>query len=110
MLLAAAAFLTWRRTGLRLAATGIAVGAGAMVLYTRVLMRTDDLFAAPPGELAALLGTILLGVALPFAQARTEPARWARWKDHAERCNAADMLLFRHIPDLRGEGPGARRA
>ena len=104
-LLAVAAVLTWRRTGLKLAATAMALGAVGMVLLTRILMRTDDLFAAPPGELAAFLAAVLLGPGLLFAQSRTQPARWARWKERSEGCTAADMLLFRHIPDLRGEEP-----
>lgn len=102
VLLAVAAVLTWRRTGLRLAATGMALGAVAMVVYTRILMRTDDFFAAPAIELAAFVGAALLCGGLMLAQARTEPGLWARWKAHAERSTALDYLLFRHIPDFRG--------
>ena len=106
-LLAMAAVLTWRRTGLRLAASGMALAAAAMALYTRVLVRTDDFFAAPPGELAAFLAAALACPLLFLAQSRTQPGRWARWKLRSEGCTAADVLLFRHIPDLRGEEPAA---
>ncbi len=101
VLLSVGAVLTWRRTGLRLAATGMATGAVAMIGYTRILVRTGDLFAARPVELAAFLGAALLCGVLMVAQPRTEPELWARWKAHSDRSTVLDHLLFRHIPDLR---------
>lgn len=110
VLLSVGALLTWRRTGLRLAAASMATGAVAMVVYTRILMRAGDFFAASPAELAALFATMLGGAGLMLAQGRTEPELWARWKAHSDRSTVLDHLLFRHIPDLRGEGPAPHNA
>ncbi len=100
--LVAAGILTWRRTGLRLASASMVVAAVGMVLFTRVLILWRDLFAAPPTALIALGIALLLAAALMLAQSRTSPERWDQWRQHQRTVTLADILRFRHIPELPG--------
>lgn len=108
VMIAAAAVLTWRRTGLRLAAAGMGLAAVGMLLWTRIVTRPGDLFAAPWGEKVVFAAILLFCAVLMLAQRRIEPEKWRRWEEHADRTGFADTLRFRHIPDLRGDRGAVR--
>ena len=94
--------LTWRRTGLRLAAASMVVAAVGMVLFTRVLIVWRGLSGAPPASLVGLGIALLLAAALMLAQSRTAPERWEQWRQHERTATLADILRCRHIPELSG--------
>jgi len=100
--LTTAGILTWRRTGLRLASASMVVAAVGMVLFTRILILWRGIFAAPPTALIALAIALLLAAALMLSQSRTSPERWGQWRQHQRTVTLADILRFRHIPELPG--------
>jgi Na+/proline symporter len=101
VVLIVAGVLTWRRTGLRLASASMFSGAFGMAVLTFTLVQSPDLFAAPFGLLLALGSFVLLSPLLMFFQSRTAPETWRQWRRHHDTMTLADMLRFRHIPDLR---------
>lgn len=107
-----AGVLTWRRTGLRIAAAAMFTGAIGAAVLALVHARFPGLRSAPSFQPAALLCLALLAPALLLLQARRAPEAWQRWRDHTESVTLVEMLRFRHIPDLRGarSDPGAERA
>ena len=105
--LLAAAVLTWRRTGLRLASTGMALAGLAMVLLMRIFIRWPDPLVAPPSALIAFGLVLLLAAAFMLAQSRTAPGLWDQWRRHQRTVSLADVLCFRHIPRLPGAGPSS---
>lgn len=96
--LVVASALTWRRTGLRLASTAMAIGALGAALLAFTLSRTPDLLAAPPVLLVGLAIAVVLGPLLLLVQSRTAPSAWRQWGQHLQSASVSDFLAFRHIP------------
>jgi hypothetical protein len=93
------AVITWRRTRLPLmtAAQSLAALAGLSigVLGSR---EYEALLLAHPVLMVAVFLVLPL---LMFSERWAHPEVWRRLRTEAERATLRDMLLLRHIPDLR---------
>ncbi|HVR75274.1 MAG TPA: hypothetical protein VMT52_13135 [Planctomycetota bacterium] len=91
------AILTLCRTRLRLVPLGLLFGSlGVLIGGTRWL----------PGDWSALLALcqwacLLAGTLCFLLESRLQPAEFQAWGDRQWRSSLIDMLLMRHIPDLR---------
>jgi hypothetical protein len=95
------AFLVWTRTRLPLAASSMAVAAAGVAIFAALGISPIH---PQSHNLAALIGCLAAGVTaglLMTAQARATPSAWADWRRHMESCSLIDVLLGRHIPNLR---------
>jgi hypothetical protein len=103
------AVVVWRRTRLHLmSAVGliVAVGCGVQIYVASHAFPVGNGFA-PQGfadliyfwPLAAAAAVVPLCV---FGEWTWHRDRCDAWKAAMENCTVTDMLLFRHIPDLRG--------
>ena len=100
--LLAGAWLVWSRTRLPWA-TGsmIAAAAGSGIFAVFGISP----FHSQSHSLYALIGCLAAVVAagvLDYIQARTDPSARDAWRKHMESCTLIDLLLGRHIPNLRG--------
>jgi hypothetical protein len=99
--LATAAVITWRRTGLPLAAASTMLASVISTVFAVAAVRGivhEELLRTYPLETIAVF---LLLVFLFMEGYRRHRARWARWREHHQHCSFRDYLMFRHIPDLR---------
>jgi hypothetical protein len=71
--------------------TAIAWQAGLRDTFSDVMMRW----------LWPLVGWSALGLAVMYLEPLANRQKWAAWKRHMEDMSFGDMLLMRHIPDLR---------
>jgi hypothetical protein len=107
------AVLVWRRMRLPLmsaAAIIAAVGCGVQIYVAIHAFPMGNGFFPPSfadlihfWPMAAAAAIVPLCV---FAESRWHRHRWDAWKAAMENCTVTDMLLFRHIPNLR-ESPTA---
>ena len=97
--------LVLERTGLRLTSIGMAGGA---LLSTAVVIAA--LLGTPWRDLVSrywfLVGPLVfVAPGLMFLDRRQHRAEFDRWSAHQEQCTLLDLLMLRHIPDLRASNP-----
>jgi hypothetical protein len=93
-----ASILTLRRTRLWYAASAMFLGAFGAALYgTMSLLNSRTEFRT-----LWLWGFFLAVMVLFLVEGKVRPKELQAWKDHQWKCSLIDMLLMRHIPDLRG--------
>ncbi len=107
------AVVVWWRTRLPLmSAVGLIVAVGCGVqIYVALHAFGVGVGFAPRGPadmihfwpMATMAAIVPLGL---FAESWWHRAQWDAWKAAMEDCTVTDMLLFRHIPNLR-RGPTA---
>jgi hypothetical protein len=100
-LLLRGALICWRRTGLPFATAAAIHGAAFSVA-----MSTVALFGQPfPGLSPASWVFFTIGAAIGpiflLIESRVHPAEWQAWARHMERQTVWDIVLARHIPNLR---------
>ncbi|HUP46261.1 MAG TPA: hypothetical protein VM779_12190 [Thermoanaerobaculia bacterium] len=98
--LAVGAVIVWRRTGLPWATLGDVVGAVGALAAATLFARGIPLVSLSAESIvffiAALTGPLLLAV-----EAHVHRQQWQRWRAWMSEMSAIDVLLGRHIPDLR---------
>jgi hypothetical protein len=100
------AVLVWKRTRLPLMTAGCVAGAGASAVFALLAAVNGDgwndiLFQHP----LLVVGGAFCPALLMFSERWAHPDAWRRLREQSERSTVQDILLFRHIPDLRPE-PG----
>lgn len=98
------AALCWRRTGLPFATAAMAIAAataGMLVALAPVGHTFPDL---PSTWWAPVAAGLLAAPLLLMVESRVHRAKWKQWKQYMERKNAWDILVGRHIPNLRDSG------
>lgn len=102
-MIAIGAVLTWRRMAMRWLAVAMTLGAiqGGLIgaVYAAGWTLRDFALRWPYvvfPMLAAVLSLVLV------SQWR-EAQQWSEWRQRAAHIRFRDMLLFRHIPDMRAE-------
>lgn len=99
--LACLAVITWRRTRLPFMTAGAFLAAVTGLTIGLVGSREyEALLIAHP---VAVLSLVPLFPVLMFLEKWAHPAVWRRLRVEAERATLRDMLLLRHIPDLRNQ-------
>jgi hypothetical protein len=97
--LACFAVITWRRTRLPFMTAGACLAAVAGLTIGLFGSREyEALLVAHP---IAVLSLVPLFPLLMFLEKWAHPEVWRRLRTEAERATLRDMLLLRHIPDLR---------
>jgi hypothetical protein len=98
------AALCWRRTGLPFATGAMAI-AGATSGMLAALAAAGRVFPDLPRAWWPLVGAgLLLGPLLLLIESRLHRAKWIQWKRYMERKSAWEILMGRHIPELRDSG------
>lgn len=102
--LGTAAVVTWRRTRLPFASLAMAwaatasaalAAAGVAGVSWRTLVSENPIFT---------ICAVLMCPTMFFIQARRDREAWRRWRERVESSSLRDMLLLRHIPNLRNPG------
>jgi hypothetical protein len=102
------AVVVWRRTRLPLmsaAGLSVAVGCGGQIYVSIHALGAGN--GRPPQGFADLIYLWPMAAAAAivplciFAEWLWHRDRWETWKAEMENCTVTDMLLFRHIPNLR---------
>lgn len=91
-----------QRMGLPLVATTLVLGAVGSLLLLGLSLFGYTLIALPLPWLIVCLLLALPGPILFFIESRRHPQEWAAWEESTRNSTVWDMLLLRHIPDLRG--------
>jgi hypothetical protein len=98
------AALCWRRTGLPFATAAMAIAAATSGILA-ALAAAGHVFPDLPRAWWAPVGTGLLSGPLFFLiESRVHRAKWMQWKQYMEPKNAWEILMGRHIPELRDGG------
>jgi hypothetical protein len=101
------AVVTWRRMRMvRVTAAGVL---GAVCFGTMGWAAMNGISYLTPAVASIMgisLGAVLLLMTLSNVRDR---AVWNKWAAQHERLTIFDMILMRHIPDLRGDGAAERR-
>ena len=97
------ASIAWRRTRLPFATTSLAVSAFSSAAVA-VLAALGYAGFLVQGTFAAVAVATLF--ACNFAESRVHPVEWRKWRAHAERMTAWDILAGRGIPYLRHHDNG----
>jgi hypothetical protein len=97
--MAVAAIRVWTRT--RLAYFTVALAANAVILFLVgiITMRTGHLGSGSTALLLVLSAAASL--LLTAVEARSHPKEWAAWRHGVEGRSLLDLMLVRHIPQLR---------
>lgn len=96
-----AATLTFRRTGLVFSSLAMALGAVQSVVCVGLYVAGYTPFTLPTPWIAALgIGSVIVPLVLHL-DAFVNEERWDAWKDHMDDCRVRDLVMMRHIPDLR---------
>jgi len=96
-----AAATCWRRTRLPFATTAMALGAAQSVFFIALAM-TGRVFPDLSLRLWVPMGAgLVLGPLFLFIESKANRAKWKRWADYMERKSAWDIVLARHIPQIR---------
>lgn len=96
----------WRRTGLWLVSLAMLIGSPVLAAGAVLTLRYGRPFSAWPGAwLPVLGGGLLVGMCFGFAEQHVHPDAWAAWARYQADKNGWDILMCRHIPDLRGAPP-----
>jgi hypothetical protein len=93
----------WRRTALAAMTSSSLWAAGmgfAFVLLALYGLSFPDVFWQHP---VGLMLALSISPFLWFLEKRRHPLQWERLKDERARASLRDILMFRHIPDLRFE-------
>lgn len=93
----------WRRTRLPFATAAVLVAVLLSLTFASASLEGYTL-ATPPQDLrwvVTIVGLALLSPVLLFVESKAHAAEWARWKEFMEDKTAWDILLGRHVPDLR---------
>lgn len=99
--LAWASALCWRRTGLPLATAAMTIAAATSGVLA-ALAAAGHVFPDLPRIWWVPVGAgVLSAPLLLLVESRRHREKWMQWKEHMERKNAWDILLGRHIPELR---------
>lgn len=94
--------VTLRRTNFVFMGTGMLLGAVEMVALA--LLVGVGAVSAPPTDVWLLVpaaASLLVWLALMGLEKRRSPEEYAAWKRVTDRATFVDILLLRHIPDLR---------
>ena len=100
-MIAIGAVLIWRRMAMRwmtVAMTLAAIQCGMLGAVYVAGWTLRDVSLRWPYVLFSALAAIL---ALVLLSQWREPQQWSEWRLRTEHIRLRDMLLFRHIPDLR---------
>ena len=95
------ATVVWRRTALPFATASALLATLIAALLAGLAMRGWAFPALPPGWTVAIVAAMFLGPILLLVESKVHPLQWARWKAYADNKGAWDILLGRHVPDLR---------
>jgi len=102
--LGTAAVVTWRRTRLPFASFAMAwaaacsttlAAAGVAGFGWRMLVSENPILT---------ICAVLVFPTMFFIESRRDREAWRRWRERVESSSLRDMLLLRHIPDLRKLG------
>ena len=101
VLLVVMATLVWERTRLPRWTAGIAFG--ACVAFSAAFLPggkedIQSLFLAYP---LPTIAALLMPASLMFSESYFSKEKWQRVRERSESATLRDVLLFRHIPDLR---------
>jgi hypothetical protein len=99
--LAASAWITWRRTGLRWLTMGEAHSATINAAMVPVYFAGYTIVTLPSAWLVILGVNIALAIAIHAGAEYEDRDKWARWKSAIARASLADLVTLRHIPNLR---------
>lgn len=106
--LAIAAWLVWRRMGLRFAAAGMAAASLNAATFALLYTIGFDPFQLS-ARLLVLVLALLVAPMLFWVESRRNPATWRAWGQFMEDMTVRDMLRFRHYPDWRHENERSHR-
>lgn len=96
--------VTWRRTRLPFATAAMALGAVGAALMVCATAVGYELTSLPLAWAGPVYGLMVSGALCLLTESRAHPDDWQRWAGYMEHANALDILLGRHIPDLRNSG------
>lgn len=96
-----AAVVTWRRMGLPLTTAAMATGCVMFVGLAVLHARGVTINALPNPWFAIFIAIGLFGAASHFVERRINRDKLDRWAEHMAHARFRDMLLMRHVPDLR---------
>ena len=98
------ALTCWRRTGLPFASAALVTGAvlSTCLLILAVIGRPYPTW--PPESFVLFAGGVVLGPLFLFIESRVNRAKWKQWAHHMERQSVWDIVIGRHIPQLRDGG------
>ena len=91
----------WRRTGLPFATSAMIIGALVSFFLSWAYSRGYELFSLPLAWGIIVWLSIIAGPLLLFVESRVNPEKWKVWREASENSSVWDMLLGRHIPQLR---------
>jgi hypothetical protein len=96
-----ASVVTWRRTALPFATTAMLLGAIAAG-FLALLSAAGFVLPELPLRLALPVGCLVVASSLClFLESRVHRPQWLCWKEHMSGQSAGDIVLARHIPNLR---------
>jgi hypothetical protein len=95
------AAICWRRTGLPFVSAAMVTSA-IMSRCLAVLAAMGHPFPTwPPESWVLYAGGAALGPLFLFIESRVNRAKWEQWAHHMERQTVWDIVIGRHIPELR---------
>ena len=95
------ATLIWERTRLPRWTAAMALVAGACFIFAMLPGGSDDVVALCLAYPLPAIGVVLTPAALTFSESYFSKQKWQQVKNRSETVTLSDMLLRRHIPDLR---------
>ena len=98
------AALCWRRTRLPFATAATAIAAATSCLLAGLAVAGHVFPDLPRAWWVAVGGGMLAASLLLLIESRVHRAKWMQWKQYMERKTAGEILMGRHIPDMRDGG------
>lgn len=92
---------TWRRMRLPYATVSMFMGSAAFIAIAWEAGLRDTFSDVVMRWLWPFVGWSALGLAVMYLEPLANREKWVAWKRHMEDMSFGDMLLMRHIPDLR---------
>ncbi len=99
--LSVGAVRAWQRLGLPLVVITLILGAVGNLLLLGLSLFGYTLIALPLPWLIVCMSLALPIPILLFIESRRHPQEWAAWEESIRNSTVWEMLLWRHIPDLR---------
>jgi hypothetical protein len=95
------ASITWRRTKLAFATGAMLAGAAGATVVVCAILFGHEFPRLPIRWAVPVYGLMVAGPLCLFIESRAHRGDWLLWEKHMEDKTALDILLGRHIPDLR---------
>ena len=92
---------TWTRTRLPYATASMCMGAVAFIAIAWEAGMRHTLADVVMRWMWPFLIWTVAGMAIMYVEPLANREKWAAWRRHMEGMSFGDMLLMRHIPDLR---------